>query len=44
MQNLRQYARFSNKTVGPPYPLFQYPQFKLSAVYRRPKKIGKLKK
>jgi hypothetical protein len=31
-------------TGVPPYLLIQYPQFQLSAVHRKPKKIGKLKK
>jgi hypothetical protein len=31
-------------TAVPPYPLIQYPWFQLSAVYRGPKIIEKLKK
>jgi hypothetical protein len=31
-------------TGEPPYPRIQYPRFQLSAIFRGPKKFGKLKK
>jgi hypothetical protein len=44
IKNVKKYVEGFINTVVPPYPLILYPRFHLSAVYRDPKKIVKLKK